>query len=368
MPANALQQARELGQSIWLDYIDRDLLESGQLARLVERGLGGLTSNPTIFEKAISEGTDYDEDLERFASGNREPAEVFEDIAIKDVGAAADVLRTVYDGTGGADGFVSIEVNPKLAYDAEATIAEARRLFGRLNRPNALIKVPATPQGIPAIRTLIGEGVNVNVTLIFSRDMYRQVANAYIDGLADLAASGAKPLSKSASVASFFVSRVDTSVDKRLPDDSPHRGKAGIANARLAYADFQEIFGARKFAELEESGARVQRPLWASTSVKNPDYPELMYVHGLMGPKTVNTLPPATLDAFFEQGGVEDRLSSHAVGAQKVMDDLAEAGVDMQEVTGELLEAGVDAFADSFEKLMARIAEKSQELLAASQG
>ncbi|MCH8101847.1 MAG: transaldolase [Chloroflexi bacterium] len=365
---NNIQLAADAGQSIWLDFINRDLLKSGKLAELVELGLGGLTSNPTIFQSAIAQGSDYDDDLERLAAQGLDANSIFEGLATKDIGDAADIFRPVYDRTGGADGFVSIEVDPQLAGDTQSTVEQARRLSETLARPNILIKVPATPEGIPAIRTLIGEGISINVTLIFSRDAYRNVANAYIDGLADYKAKGNSDLSGIASVASFFVSRVDANIDARLGDASGSGllGKAGTANAKLAYADFQEIFGTDKFASLKPSGARVQRPLWASTSVKNPAYPELLYVDGLIGPDTVNTLPPNTLDAFLDHGSVAQTLTDGVVAARNDMTALAAAGVDIDEVTDELLAAGVASFTDSFVKLMANIRAKCDSLAAAA--
>jgi transaldolase len=351
---------------MWLDFINRDLIKSGRLSELVNLGVGGLTSNPTIFQSAIAQGSDYDDDLERLADEGLGANAIFEGLALKDIGDAADIFRPVYDSLNGADGFVSIEVDPQLAGDTQSTVEQARRLFATLDRPNVLIKVPATPQGIPAIRTLIGEGINVNVTLIFSRDAYRNVANAYIDGLADYRAKGNPDLSGIASVASFFVSRVDSNIDARLGDGSGLLGKAGTANAKLAYADFQEIFAGEKFAPLKTSGARVQRPLWASTSVKNPAYPDLMYVDGLIGPDTVNTLPPNTLDAFLDHGIVAQTLTDGVEAARGEMTALAAEGVDIDEVTDELLAAGVASFTDSFVDLMANIQAKCDSLATAA--
>ena len=361
-----VQLAAEVGQSMWLDFINRDLLNSGKLAELVAQGVGGLTSNPTIFQSAIAQGSDYDSDIDRLAAEGLDVNAIFEGLALKDIAAAADIFKSVYDATGGADGFVSIEVDPQLAGDTRSTVEQARRLFSALGRPNVLIKVPATPEGIPAIRTLIGEGINVNVTLIFSLDAYRNVANAYIDGLADYQAKGNNDLSGIASVASFFVSRVDSNIDARLGDESKLGGVAGTANAKLAYASFQEIFAGEKFTSLKAAGARVQRTLWASTSVKNPAYPELMYVDGLIGPDTVNTLPPATLDAFLDHGVVSQTLTSGVDEARASMAALASAGVDIDAVTDELLAAGVASFTASFVDLMANINSKRDSLSAAA--
>lgn len=363
--SNTMKEAGAIGQSIWLDFIERDLLRSGELARLVDLGLGGLTSNPTIFQKAITEGADYDDDLLKFAQEGRDTFGIYEGLALQDIAEAADILRQVFDRTHGADGYASIEVNPQLAHDTEGTIEEARSLFSRLGRPNVLVKVPATPAGIPAIRTLIGEGVNINVTLIFSRDAYRNVAGAYIDGVADYVAKGKGKPSSLASVASFFVSRVDTAIDKTLPAESPLRGKTAIANAKLAYATYREIFGGDRFAELRKLGARVQRPLWGSTSAKDPAYSDVMYVDGLIGPDTVNTVPPATLKAFLHHGTVAQSLTEGVDEARSHLGALAEAGVDLDDVTDGLLAAGVEAFTESFVDLLECIDRKRHELIAA---
>ena len=363
--SNALSRAAVVGQSIWLDYIERGLVRSGELARLVDLGLMGMTSNPTIFHAAIESGTGYEDDLQKLARDGKDARGVYEGLALQDIGEAADLLRPVYDRTDGGDGFVSIEVNPQLAHDTAGTIEEARRLFGALDRPNILVKVPATPEGLPAIRQLIGEGMNINVTLIFSRHVYRDVAHAYLDGLRDYAAVGNAALSRVASVASFFVSRVDTLIDGRLPDDSPLRGRAGIANAKIAYTDYQEIFSSDKFTRLAGSGARVQRQLWGSTSVKSPDYPDVMYMDELMGPDTVNTVPPATLEAFLDHGNPAEMLTTGVDEAHALMASLAEVGIDIDDVTAELLPAGVKAFTDSFEALIEGIDRKRRELVAA---
>ena len=299
--------------------------------------------------------------------------EIYEALALKDIADAADLLRPVYDGANGADGFVSIEVNPELARDTQGTIAEARRLSKALDRRNVLIKVPATPEGIPAIRTLIGEGISVNVTLIFSLDAYRAVANAYIDGLNDYARSGRTDVARIASVASFFVSRVDTLADRLLDavrgpgaaEAAELKGKIAIANARLAYREFTELFDGQRFASLARLGARPQRTLWASTSTKNPSYPDTLYLDGLMGPKTVNTLPPATLEAFLDHGKVADAIDVDVEGARKRVAKLKEFGISYDAVTAELLEGGVKAFADSFRSLLANIEKKRSGLLAA---
>ena len=365
---NPIQKLRRLGQSVWYDNVYRSLIESGGLAELVESGVTGLTSNPTIFEKAISSSDDYDASLLAGAKAGLPAEALAESLAVEDIRAAADVLRPVYDSSGGADGFASLEVNPHLARDTERTVSEARRLFAALDKPNAMIKVPATPQGIPAIRTLIGEGINVNVTLIFSLDMYSQVRDAYIDGLETLAESGGDP-SRVASVASFFVSRVDTAVDGVLEESGGDdvralMGRAAVANAKIAYRDFKATFATDRFRRLAKMGARVQRPLWASTSTKNPDYSDVLYVESLIGADTVNTMPDATLRAFLDHGEARaDSIEDGVADAMGAMDAIASAGVGMDAITDRLTADGVKAFADSFDALLANIAAKRDRLL-----
>ncbi len=369
MTMNPVQQAQALGQSIWYDNIRRGLLTSGEFRALVDLGVTGVTANPTILEKAIAGSTDYDQALAVLAEAGKDASEIYEALAVEDLQAAADLLRPVYARTGGADGYVSLEVSPALARDTEGTIAEARRLFSALGRPNVLIKVPATPQGIPAIRRLTGGGVNVNITLIFSLDVYRDVIEAYIAGLEDLARSGGD-VSQVASVASFFVSRVDAAVDAFLTEriqrgEAPLGallGKAGIANARLAYQIFKSAFASERFAALRARGARVQRPLWASTGTKNPSYSDVLYVESLLGPDTVNTVPPATLTAFLDHGRAEVALERGVSEAREALAALEKAGISMRHITARLLADGVQAFADSFEKLLANIAEKRDRL------
>lgn len=359
-----LHELAELGQAIWFDYISRSLVVSGELKELVDQGLRGVTSNPSIFEKAIAGSADYDEDLNRLVRDGKLVAEIYEDLAMSDIRSAADILRPVYEKSGGADGYVSLEVNPALAHDTEATIAEARRLFASLERPNVMIKVPATPAGIPAIESLIGEGVNVNVTLIFSLEQYEAVATAYIAGLEKLALSGGD-VGKVASVASFFISRVDTAVDKALAEigNTEIQGKIAIDNAKIAYGRFREIFSSERWKKLATGNARVQRPLWASTSSKNPAYPDTIYVDNLIGPDTVNTLPPATLDDFLDHGTVAATVETDVDGARNRMAELAALGIDLDAITNKVLDEGVAAFAKSFEDLIASIAEKRRRLL-----
>ena len=365
---NPIQRLRPLGQSVWYDNVSRSLIETGELNRFLELGVTGLTSNPTIFEKAISSSDDYDSSLLAYAREGMNPAQLAEALAIADIQAAADILRPVYDSTGGADGFASLEVNPHLARDTAGTVAEARRLFAALGKPNAMIKVPATPEGVPAVRALISEGINVNVTLIFSLDMYAKVRAAYLDGLEALIESGGDP-SRTSSVASFFVSRVDTAVDALLERDGGAAaralmGKAAVANATIAYRDFKAAFGTDRFARMAAKGARVQRPLWASTSTKNPDYSDVLYVETLIGANTVNTMPDATLMAFLDHGEARPTIESGAARAAETMDAVARAGVSMADVTARLTRDGVKAFADSFDLLLANIAAKRDRLLA----
>ena len=368
---NPILQAQSLGQSTWHDNIRRGLLTSGKLAELIRLGITGLTSNPTIFEKAIAGSTDYDSALLELARSGASPAQAFDTLALEDIRDAADVLRSVYDHTNGDDGYASLEVPPSLAYDTEATVAEARRLFALLDRPNVMVKVPATPEGIPAVRRLIADGININVTLVFSLELYRRVMEAYVAGLEELIAQGKDPRTV-ASVASFFVSRVDTLVDgvlhERINDGEaelePLLGKAAVANARVAYALFRQAFGQERFAALRAKGARVQRPLWASTSTKDPAYSDTLYVDSLVGPDTVNTMPPATITAVLDHGKPSPSLEGSAEEAQATLDALARIGIDMNAVTEKLLSDGVDAFSQSYEAVVASIREKQARLLA----
>jgi transaldolase/glucose-6-phosphate isomerase len=359
---NPLKELQKYGQAIWLDYIHRNLIQTGGLKRLVEEdGMRGVTSNPTIFEKAIAHGADYDETIRAALAENpeAETGKICERLVMEDIRAAADVLRPVYDETGGADGFVSIEVSPHLAHDTQGTIAEARRLKAEVDRPNVMIKVPATPAGIPAIEALTGDGVNVNITLMFSMSHYEDVARAYIQGLG----RAAEP-AKISSVASFFVSRVDTLVDGMLeklgaPEALALRGKIAVANSKAVYRRFEEIFHGEGFAALRSRGARVQRPLWASTGTKNPSYSDILYVENLIGPETINTLPPATIDAFRDHGRapgatVKEKLDE----ARSALAELARLGIDLEEVGKKLQDDGVAAFVKSFDDLMAALEKK----------
>jgi transaldolase len=362
---NRITTLREqFGQSAWIDFISRDALVSGELARLVEEGVVGLTSNPTIFEKAISQGKRYDADIAALASDGKPVKEVYEALAMADITSAADLLRPVYERTDGVDGYVSLEVSPHLAHDTAATIAEARRLFAAVDRPNLMIKVPGTPEGVPAIAELIGSGININVTLLFALDAYEAAAEAYLAGLESWAAKGGD-LRRVASVASFFVSRVDTAVDKLLAGHAGEgelRGRAAVANAKLAYDRFGELFSGPRWQALASQGARVQRPLWASTSTKNPSYRDTLYVDDLIGPHTVNTMPPQTLEAFQDHGRLAQTVTAGVDEARALLPRLAAAGIEMELVTQDLLRAGVASFSDSFDQLLNGLQAKMASL------
>lgn len=371
---NPLRSLSESGQSVWLDYIQRKLLATGELERLVEEdGVTGVTSNPAIFEKAVADSDDYDDVTARMGrEGSADPKAVYEAIAMRDIREAADVLQSVYRETGRRDGYVSLEVSPHLAHDTEGTVAEARRLWNSVSRDNLLIKVPGTPEGVPAIERLIGEGISVNVTLLFAREAYEQVAQAYLRGLAKAAADGLD-LGRIASVASFFISRIDTLADQMIEarleaaDEAGKErlrglmGKVAVANAKLTYKRYKEIMQGEGWQALAGRGARPQRLLWASTSTKNPGYRDVLYVEELVGEDTVNTVPPATLDAFRDHGKVRKSLEEDVEGASETMAALERAGVSMQEVTDQLLEDGVRLFSEAFDKLLATIEEECRK-------
>jgi transaldolase/glucose-6-phosphate isomerase len=372
---NPLKELLNYGQSMWLDYIRRDLFTSGKLKQLIDDdGLRGMTSNPAIFEKAIADSSLYDDFLKSLASrADLDTTARFEQIAIRDIQDAADALRGVYEESNFRDGYVSLEVSPYLAHKTKETIDEARRLWKAVQRENVMIKVPGTPEGLPAIRQLIGEGININITLLFAQDVYEQVAAAYVAGLEDLAARGGN-LKKMASVASFFISRIDTLIDSMLGDklkatsDANQQallksllGKVAIANGKLTYKSYQQIFSGPRWQALAAKGAQTQRVLWASTSTKNPNYRDVIYVEELIGPDTVNTMPPATIDAFRDHGKLRNALVEDVAGAQKTMDDLARAGISMKEVTDKLTNDGVKLFADAFDKLLAAVAKSTQQ-------
>jgi transaldolase len=374
--SNTLQQLHDQGQSPWIDFITRDLITSGDLKAQIEQGIRGLTSNPTIFQKAISGSSSYDEDVRKLVRQNKSVAEIYDGIVLDDIRAAANVMRQVYDESPGADGFVSIEVAPNLAYETEKTFSEACRLFDYLGLPNVMIKIPGTTEGIPAFQRAIARGINVNVTLVFSLDSYRKVALAYIAGLEERAAAG-KPVDRMASVASFFVSRVDTLVDTLLDDKiaattDPRRkselealqGKAAIANAKQAYHAYQEIFAGPRWEKLAALGARPQRCLWASTSTKNPKYRDILYAEQLIGPDTVDTMPPQTITAFLDHGQVERTLDKDFEQALAELEALEKAGISMDEVTHQLQVNGVKLFSDSFDELIKAISEKREHMMA----
>jgi transaldolase/glucose-6-phosphate isomerase len=371
---NPLKELLKFGQSVWLDYIRRNLITSGELKRLIEEdGLRGMTSNPSIFEKAIEAGNDYDEQLKSLESRTDLDAKSrFELLAIKDIQDAADLLRPVYDSSKRHDGYVSLEVAPGLALDTQATLDEARRLWKAVERENVMIKVPGTKEGIPAFQRLIGEGININVTLLFSQEVYERVAEAYIAGLEKHAAGGGD-LSRIASVASFFVSRIDSATDsiveKRLKDSRDPAeqeqlksvlGKVAISNARLAYQSYLKIFSGDRWKKLAAAGAQTQRVLWASTSTKNPKYRDVLYVEELIGPNTVDTIPPATFDAFRDHGKVRESLTENIAEAKRVMDTLPKLGISMKEVTDKLTVDGVALFTEAFNKLLEAVARNTK--------
>ena len=364
-----LMELEKLGQSVWFDFIRRSLITSGELQALIDKGVRGITSNPAIFEKAIAGSNDYDDAIKKLIKTEKSIHEIYESLAIEDISTAADLLRNTYESTNGKDGYVSLEVNPHLANETEKTIAEARRLFETLNRPNVMIKVPATAAGIPAITELIGGGVNVNVTLIFGLENYKAVADAYLAGLEKLVLSGPSvkgghPVNRVASVASFFVSRVDSAVDKALAEANAKelQGKIAIANSKVAYAEFKKIFNGPRWEALKDHGARVQRVLWASTSAKNPDYPDTIYVDELIGPETVNTLPPATVDSFIDHGKAAETLTLGVDEARRQIEQLKTLGIDLNAITQKLQDDGVIAFAKPFDALMQSLAEKRDRL------
>ena len=354
-----LHELSDLGQAVWIDYISRSLITTGRLTELVDEGIRGLTSNPTIFEKAIAGSSDYDREMALLAGEGKSVEEIYEALALKDIGDAADILRPLYDRTNGEDGYVSLEVSPALAHDTAGTITDARRLYKILGRPNVMIKVPATLEGIPAIETLIGEGINVNATLIFSLTHYQAVAGAYLNGLEKLAATSGD-LSRVASVASFFISRIDTAVDKELDkrNVSDLQGKTAIASAKIAYGHFQENFHGKRWAELALKKAWAQRPLWASTGTKNPLYSDTLYLDSLIGSDTVNTVPLATMEAFLDHGIVTSTIDNYLEDAYTQLIQLDELGINLDSITQKLQDDGVASFAESFNTLLSSIAKK----------
>src|SRR5712672_2326413 len=374
-PVKALEQH---GQAVWLDFLARGFVVKGELKRLIETdGVKGVTSNPSIFEKAIGSSDEYDGAIGKaLKSGDRPVAELFEHLAVEDIQHAADVLRPVYGHLDGADGFVSLEVSPYLALDTKGTIAEAERLWKHVSRKNLMVKVPATPEGLPAIEHLIGEGISINITLLFSQKVYGQVAEAYLSGLEKYVAGGGDP-SHVASVASFFVSRIDSAVDKQLDDKiakandptekarlSALKGKIAIANAKLAYQDYKKLFSGPRWDKLAAKGAKPQRLLWASTGTKNKEYSDVLYVEELIGKNTINTVPPATLDAFRDHGKLRDSLEENIDDARRVLAGLEQSGISLDAITAELVKDGVKLFADAADKLYGAVAHKRAAVIA----
>lgn len=363
MAKNNIKQLADLGQSVWLDDISRQLIQSGELQRQIDEiGIRGVTSNPTIFQKAIAGSDVYDTDITNLLKRGKQPAEVFQEVAVKDIQDACDIFRPLYDETNGGDGFVSIEVLPSLARDLKGTMDNARTLWNAVDRPNLMIKVPGTAEGAIATENLLTEGININITLLFSLANYERVARAYIEALRKRHENGL-PIDKLASVASFFVSRVDTLADKKIDEKLASgegdagllkslKGKVAIANARLAYQKFEELFKGDDFRPLAEAGAHVQRPLWASTGTKNPEYSDVLYVDTLIGPDTINTAPPKTIEAFLEHGTVERTVDADYAGAHKVLEDLKKAGIDLDQITHQLEDDGIESFITSYDDLL----------------
>jgi transaldolase/glucose-6-phosphate isomerase len=379
MAQNPLRELIRFGQSVWFDNIRRQELVSGYLQQLIDQdGLSGITSNPSIFEKAIAGSQDYDAAIQALARQGKEAAQIFESLAVDDIQKAADLFLPTYNATDGRDGFVSMEVSPHLAHDTAGSVAEARRLHREVNRPNLMVKIPGTVEGLPAIEQLLGEGININITLLFAVERYEQVANAYLAALEKLVREG-RPLNRLASVASFFVSRIDTLADQQLEARQPAArtpeereriaallGKVAVSSAKLAYEKFQEIFSGPRFQVLAQKGARVQRVLWASTSTKNPQYSDVLYVENLIGPDTVNTMPASTIKAFREHGKVRASLGEGVDEAHRVVAQLAEAGIDLRSITAKLEEQGVEAFARDYDKLLACVGDKRGQVLGAA--
>jgi len=367
MPQTKLRTLADAGQSVWLDYTQRSFVSSGGLQTYINKGLRGVTSNPSIFEKAIAETSEYDPDIQKLALLGKSAEDIYEELTVADARMAADVLRRVFDETGGNDGYFSLEVNPHLAHDRQGTVNEAIRLFSRVDRPNVMIKAPATQEGVLAFQELIEEGLNINVTLMFSLAQYDQIAEAYLTAMENRAAKNYN-LSQIASVASIFVSRLDSKVDKMLESFVTPRAKAlqgviGIANAKMVYQRFKEYFQGERWQGLAEKGGRVQRVLYGSTGTKNPDYRDVMYVDNLIGPNTVNTIPPKTLEEFIDHGVVKLTLEADLDEAQLQLDSLPELGINLQDVTQDLLDEGVESFAKSYDALIKAITEKKTALI-----
>jgi transaldolase len=368
MTRTKLHTLADAGQSVWLDYIQRSLITSGGLQTYIDKGLRGITSNPSLFEKAITESNDYDAQIEELALQGKSPQEIYEQLVVEDARMAADVLRPGFDGTNGDDGYFSLEVNPHLAHDRQGTVNEATRLFAMVDRPNVMIKVPATAAGTAAFQELIEAGININVTLMFSMGQYEQIAEAYLAALENRAAN-VYNLKQIASVASIFVSRLDSKVDKMLeafvtPKAEALKGVIGIANAKMIYQRFKDYFHSERWQRLAEKGARVQRVLYGSTGTKNPEYPDTMYVDQLIGPNTVNTVPPKTLEGFLDHGTVALTLESELDEARAQLNQLPELGIRLDDVTQALLDEGVEKFVEPYDALLHAITEKRAALIA----
>lgn len=364
MSETRIDKLNAFGQSVWLDNINRSLLDTGRIDKLISLGLRGMTSNPTIFEKAVSSSADYDKEIARLSRSGKSTFEIYDDVTVRDIQDAADALKSVFDNTEGLDGYVSLEINPQLAYNLEETLKEGERLYKKVNRPNLMLKVPATKEGLRAVEELTALGMNINATLIFSVEQYIAAANAYIKGIKRLADSGGG-LPKVRSVASVFISRIDTAADKMLEEKKgPEelRGKSAVANTQIIYSKYREIFSSAEFKTLEKSGARPQRALWASTSTKNPAYSDTKYVTELIAKDTVNTVPPNTFEAFLDHGVVKEALIEDAQEAQDILSQMKELGIDVDAICEKLLRDGVAAFEKSFDSLLSSIKEKSEEL------
>ena len=367
MSHTKLHALAEVGQSAWLDYIQRSLITSGGLQGYIDKGLRGITSNPALFEEAIADTHDYDEQIQKLAMQQKSAQEIYEELTVEDARMAADVLRPVFDETGGGDGFFSLEVNPHLAHDTQGTINEAIKLFALVDRPNIMIKVPATQEGVLAFEELIEEGININVTLMFSLAQYDAIAEAYIAAM-ESRAENVYNLKQIASVASIFVSRLDTKVDKMLdafvtPKAEALKGRIGIANAKIVYQHFKQYFQSERWSRLADKGARLQRVLYGSTGTKNPNYSDVMYVENLIGPDTVNTIPPKTLEAFLDHGSIALTLETGLDEAQEQLKRLADLGINLSDVTQDLLDEGVENFIKPYDSLMKTITEKKTSLI-----
>jgi transaldolase len=370
---NALLELQKFGQSVWLDYIRRNIILNGELQKMIDQdGLRGITSNPSIFEKAIAGSNDYDDFLDKLQAQGLSTGDIYERIVIRDIQDSADKLLPVYKATNKKDGYVSLEVSPTLARDTQGSIEEARRLWKAVGRPNIMIKVPGSPEGVPAVRQLISEGININITLLFAQEAYIAVANAYIEGL-EAAVKAGKDISGIASVASFFVSRIDSLIDSTIdtrlktPKNAEEesllkslQGKVAIANAKQAYSFYQKMIAGERWKALAAKGANVQRLLWASTSTKNPKYRDVLYIEELIGPDTVNTIPPATMDAFRDHGIVRRTLDTDLAAADKTMNDLEKAGISMKQITGKLLDDAIKLFDEAFQKLLAAVGQRKK--------